>query len=111
MTPKDFSAPPCDWTFRPGRMRRNWWLTGSGAQASCLRFRRHPAGSFGLAGEQDAREPPTGMSALHARRTSKATWGRISCGLFLMNEIKPFKIRAIEINPPLVLSPMAGVTD
>src|SRR5947207_14859649 len=26
-------------------------------------------------------------------------------------EIKPFKIRNIEINPPLILSPMAGVTD
>ena len=25
-----------------------------------------------------------------------------------MNDIKPFKIRDIEINPPLVLSPMAG---
>ena len=29
----------------------------------------------------------------------------------VMNEIKPFKIRDIEINPPLILSPMAGVTD
>jgi nifR3 family TIM-barrel protein len=28
-----------------------------------------------------------------------------------MHEIKSFKIRDIEINPPLVLSPMAGVTD
>src|SRR5437764_14158937 len=28
-----------------------------------------------------------------------------------MNEIKPFKIRDIAINPPLVLSAMAGVTD
>src|SRR5438309_7056836 len=28
-----------------------------------------------------------------------------------MPEIKPFKIRNIEINPPLILSPMAGVTD
>src|ERR671922_1654600 len=26
-------------------------------------------------------------------------------------EIKPFKIRDVEISPPLVLSPMAGVTD
>ena len=25
--------------------------------------------------------------------------------------MKPFKIRDVEINPPLVLSPMAGVTD
>lgn len=30
---------------------------------------------------------------------------------FLMTEIKSFKIRDLEINPPLVLSPMAGVTD
>src|SRR5258705_5238006 len=29
----------------------------------------------------------------------------------IMPEIKPFKIRDIEINPPLILSPMAGVTD
>ena len=28
-----------------------------------------------------------------------------------MMEIKPFKIRNIEIDPPLILSPMAGVTD
>ena len=28
-----------------------------------------------------------------------------------MNQIKPFKIRDIEISPPLILSPMAGVTD
>src|ERR1043166_5728647 len=28
-----------------------------------------------------------------------------------MPEIKSFKIRDIEINPPLILSPMAGVTD
>ena len=29
----------------------------------------------------------------------------------MMPEIKSFKIRNIEINPPLILSPMAGVTD
>ncbi|MCA1594097.1 MAG: tRNA dihydrouridine synthase DusB [Acidobacteria bacterium] len=29
----------------------------------------------------------------------------------LEREVKPFKIRDVEINPPLVLSPMAGVTD
>src|SRR5437870_4266850 len=28
-----------------------------------------------------------------------------------MNQIKSFKIRNVEINPPLILSPMAGVTD
>src|SRR5687768_8386439 len=28
-----------------------------------------------------------------------------------MPKIKPFQIRDVEINPPLVLSPMAGVTD
>ncbi len=28
-----------------------------------------------------------------------------------MTEIKPFKIRDVEITPPLILSPMAGVTD
>ncbi|MEP6921695.1 MAG: tRNA dihydrouridine synthase DusB [bacterium] len=28
-----------------------------------------------------------------------------------MTEIKPFKIRDVEIGPPLILSPMAGVTD
>src|SRR5437879_5251167 len=28
-----------------------------------------------------------------------------------MSEIEPFKIRDIEIKPPLILSPMAGVTD
>src|SRR6266513_977753 len=28
-----------------------------------------------------------------------------------MNQIKPFKIRDTEISPPLILSPMAGVTD
>jgi tRNA-dihydrouridine synthase B len=28
-----------------------------------------------------------------------------------MSDIRPFKIRDIEINPPLILSPMAGVTD
>ena len=28
-----------------------------------------------------------------------------------MPEISSFKIRDIEINPPLILSPMAGVTD
>src|SRR5437588_12189972 len=28
-----------------------------------------------------------------------------------MNQIRPFKIRDIEISPPLILSPMAGVTD
>src|SRR5882762_4746909 len=51
------------------------------------------------------------MSALQYCRSSKVTWGRISCGFWLMNEIKPFKIRDVEINPPLILSPMAGVTD
>ena len=30
---------------------------------------------------------------------------------FFMSEIRPFKIRDIEISPQLVLSPMAGVTD
>ena len=29
----------------------------------------------------------------------------------MIPEIKPFKIRDVEINPPLILSPMAGVTD
>ena len=29
----------------------------------------------------------------------------------LGREVKSFRIRSIEINPPLVLSPMAGVTD
>jgi nifR3 family TIM-barrel protein len=29
----------------------------------------------------------------------------------MRQDIKPFKIRDVEINPPLVLSPMAGVTD
>ena len=29
----------------------------------------------------------------------------------MTTDIKPFKIRDVEINPPLVLSPMAGVTD
>ena len=29
----------------------------------------------------------------------------------MKTQIKPFKIRDIEINPPLILSPMAGVTD
>ena len=28
-----------------------------------------------------------------------------------MSELKPFKIRDVEISPPLILSPMAGVTD
>jgi tRNA-dihydrouridine synthase len=28
-----------------------------------------------------------------------------------MEKIPPFKIREVEINPPLILSPMAGVTD
>jgi hypothetical protein len=28
-----------------------------------------------------------------------------------IKKMKPFKIRDIEINPPLILSPMAGVTD
>jgi tRNA-dihydrouridine synthase B len=28
-----------------------------------------------------------------------------------MMQIKPFKIRDVEVNPPLILSPMAGVTD
>src|SRR5439155_8694636 len=28
-----------------------------------------------------------------------------------MTQIQPFKIRNVEINPPLILSPMAGVTD
>jgi len=30
---------------------------------------------------------------------------------FVMAQIQPFKIRDVEINPPLILSPMAGVTD
>lgn len=29
----------------------------------------------------------------------------------VMHEIKPFEIRDVEISPPLILSPMAGVTD
>src|SRR5215218_8941568 len=29
----------------------------------------------------------------------------------MLHAMKPFKIRDIEINPPLILSPMAGVTD
>ena len=29
----------------------------------------------------------------------------------MSSEVKPFKIRDVEINPPLILSPMAGVTD
>ncbi len=32
-------------------------------------------------------------------------------GVVAEKKIKPFKIRDVEINPPLILSPMAGVTD
>jgi tRNA-dihydrouridine synthase B len=31
--------------------------------------------------------------------------------LKMSTEVRPFKIRDVEINPPLILSPMAGVTD
>jgi tRNA-dihydrouridine synthase B len=34
-----------------------------------------------------------------------------NCFILIIYEMKPFKIRNIEINPPLILSPMAGVTD
>jgi nifR3 family TIM-barrel protein len=45
------------------------------------------------------------MAARHRRPD------RVKFQLAFMDEIKPFKIRNIEVNPPLVLSPMAGVTD